>query len=168
MIYRPGRERNYSPLIRATLCITVNSGLEMVEKCHLIVTNVRAWELFRARCTTRSIIFVLQNRVAGESSPLNGLFPGTTMACIERARVFLFELLAVGKEGMRARVVRAKLETKSLRPTISIPPNVTEPFIIYAYVYTYSCIRVCQAANRVSYTRAEQFDHNCVEESRRF
>lgn len=52
------------------------------------------------------------------------------MACIERARVFLFELLAVGKEGMRARVVRAKLETKSLRPTISIPPNVTEPFII--------------------------------------
>lgn len=58
---------------------------------------------------------------------------------VHKTRVFLFEYYQLARN---ARVRRTKLETKSLRPMISIP-NVTDPFIICTHVW-YTRLSSCQ------------------------
>lgn len=122
-------------------CITVNNGYKMMPEAkgrtqHLIITNVRASESFWAqshtRYTTRSIIFVLQNRVGSESSSNVASFPGTIMACLKHA---YFYLTITRREGMRTSVVQ---NAKTLRPMVPIWMSLTSLLCIM-FVHLSSC-----------------------------
>lgn len=69
----------------------------------------------------------------------NLLFPSVHNDGVHKTRLFLFEYYQLARN---ARVRRTKLETKSLRPMISIP-NVTDPFIICIHVW-YTRLSSCQ------------------------
>lgn len=130
-----------------TLCITVNTvGLKWWPR--------RRMPSYRNKCSRLRVISWLGLIPVTQLDQLylsykTGLFEARVplkTCCfqvhndgVHKTRVFLFEYYQLARN---ARVRRTKLETKSLRPMISIP-NVTDPFIICTHVW-YTRLSSCQ------------------------